>query len=176
LGHYHSPRDEARFTYPGNPEPLTFGESGQRGVVVATIGEHGCVKIDRHTVAVGAVYDLPIDVSGCSSKQEIRERITEALLDRNGYVRVTLTGEVAPDVELCATDFEHLVHCLDAPPVVRLRSVRVAYDLMGIAQEPTVRGQFVRDVQASELTPEERERIIVTGLRALDGRNDLEVL
>jgi hypothetical protein len=47
---------------------------------------------------------------------------------------------------------------------------------MGVAQEPTVRGQFVRDVQASELTPEERQRIIVTGLRALDGRYDLEVL
>ena len=51
----------------------------------------------------------------------------------------------------------------------------VAYDMARIGQEPTVRGQFVRDVQASQLTPEERQRVIVTGLRALDGRDDLEV-
>ena len=176
LGHYHSPRDEAHFSYPGNPEPLTFGEFGQRGALIATIGEDGCVKTERHTVAVSAVYDLEIDVSGCSSKQDVRERIGEDLRGRNGYARVTLTGEVAPDVDLCAADFEDLVHSLEAPPVIRLHSVRVAYDLMGVAQEPTVRGQFVRDVQASELTPEERQRIIVTGLRALDGRYDLEVL
>ena len=25
VGHYHAPRDAARHTYPGNPEPLAFG-------------------------------------------------------------------------------------------------------------------------------------------------------
>jgi hypothetical protein len=54
--------------------------------------------------------------------------------------------------------------------------VRVGYDLARIAQEPTVRGQFVRDVQAGGLAPEECERVIVTGLRGLDGRCDLEIL
>ena len=176
LGHYHSPRDEARFTYPGNPEPLTFGESGQRGVLIATIGEDGGVRTERHSVAVTTVYDLAIDVSGCSSKQEIRERVTDALGARSGYARVTLTGEVAPEVDLCAGDFEDLAQGLDSPLVVHLHSLNVAYDLTGIAREPTVRGQFVRDVQASGLTPEERQRVIVTGLRALDGRDDLEVL
>lgn len=176
LGHYHSPRDEPRFTYPGNPEPLTFGECGRRGALIATIGEDGCVKTERYTVAGSAVYDFAIDVSGCSSKQEIREHITEALRGRNGYARVTLTGDVAPEIDLRAADFEDLAHSLDATPVVRLDSVRVAYNLADIAREATVRGEFVRDVQASAVAPEERQRIIVTGLRALDGRCDLEVL
>ena len=176
LGHYHSPRDEARFAYPGNPEPLTFGERGQRGALIATIGEDGCVKVQRHTVAVSIVHDFMVDVSGCSSRQDIRERIAAGLQGRNGYARVTLTGEVAPEVDLCAADFEDLDHDLDAPPVVHFHPVRVAYDLMKIALEPTVRGQFVRDLQASGLTPEERQRVIVTGLRALGGRSDLEVL
>lgn len=175
LGHYHSPRDEARFSYPGNPEPLTFGESGQRGVLIATIGENGRVMTDRQSVAVSTVSDLAIDVTGCSSKQEVRERVTDALRGRNGYARVTLCGDVAPEVALCVADFEDLVHCLDAAPVIRLQSVTVAYDLTRIVQEPTVRGQFVRDVQASGLTPEECQRVIITGLRALDGRSDLEV-
>jgi DNA repair exonuclease SbcCD nuclease subunit len=175
LGHYHSPRDEARFTYPGNPEPLTFGEAGPRGVVIATISADGLVTTERHSVAVSAVYDLAIDVTGCSSKQEIRERVTEALRGRTGYARVSLGGEVAPEVDLCAADFDDLTHSLDSPPVMRLQALFVSYDLAGIGRELTVRGQFVRDVQASGLTSEERQRIIITGLRALDGRGDLEV-
>ena len=37
LGHYHLPRDAERHTYPGNPDPLDFGETGERGAVIATI-------------------------------------------------------------------------------------------------------------------------------------------
>jgi hypothetical protein len=83
---------------------------------------------------------------------------------------------MAPEVDLCVADFEDLIQTLDSPPVVRLQSVRVAYDLAEIAQELTVRGQFIRDVQASVSDPEERQRVIVTGLRALSGRHDLEAL
>ena len=43
LGHYHRPRDDHRFTYPGNPDPLTFGEDGDRGVVIASIQADGTV-------------------------------------------------------------------------------------------------------------------------------------
>jgi len=61
--------------------------------------------------------------------------------------------------------------------VPRLGRVCVAYDYDRLAEEPTVRGQFVRDVlAAAELTEDERRRVLVTGLRALDGRGDeLEV-
>jgi hypothetical protein len=88
---------------------------------------------------------------------------------------VTLIGEMAPDIDLQAVDFEDVAPNLESPPILRFESVTVAYDLVLIGQEPTVRGQFVRDVQASDLSPEERQRIIITGLRALDGRADLEV-
>jgi exonuclease SbcD len=175
LGHYHAPRDAERFTYPGNPEPLTFGESGQRGVVIAAIADDGRVTIERHCVAVSNVYDLEIDVTGCSSKQEIRDRVAAALEGRVGYARLVLTGELAPDVDLNTVDFDDFPSSLDSPPIIRFGSVTIAYDLARIGQEPTVRGQFVRDVQTSDLSLQERQRVIVTGLRALDGRDDLEV-
>lgn len=175
LGHYHAPRNEKRFTYPGNPEPLTFGETGQRGVVIVTIGNDGLQAIDRRSVAISDVYDLRVDVTGCSSKQEVRDRVVAALEGRGGYARLTLMGELAPDVDLHGLDLEDLPHSLESAPIVRLASVTVAYDLARISREPTVRGQFVRDVQSSTLAPQERQRVIVAGLRALDGRDDLEV-
>jgi DNA repair protein SbcD/Mre11 len=175
LGHYHAPRDEKRFTYPGNPEPLTFGETGQRGVVIATISDGGLVTTERHSVAVSDAFDVQIPVDGCTSKQEIRSRVTGALENRRGYARVTLTGEMAPDIDLQAADFEDVASNLDSPPILRFESVTVAYNFELIGQEPTIRGQFVRDVEASDLLPEERQRVIITGLRALDDRADLEV-
>jgi DNA repair exonuclease SbcCD nuclease subunit len=175
LGHYHAPRDHERFTYPGNPEPLTFGESGARGVVIATIDGDGRATIERHCVAVSEVHDLRVDISGCASKQDARERVAAALEGRTGYARLTLFGELDPNVDLHLVDFADLANSLHACPVVRFDSVSFGYDLTGIAMEPTVRGQFVRDVQAAELSDEERRRVVITGLRALDGRDDLEV-
>ena len=37
LGHYHRSKDAQRHTYPGNPDPLEFGEDSERGAVIATI-------------------------------------------------------------------------------------------------------------------------------------------
>lgn len=55
--------------------------------------------------------------------------------------------------------------------------VTVNYDFEAIAAEPSVRGQFVTDVLTDEhLEDEERRRILVTGLRALEGRRDLELI
>lgn len=175
LGHYHAPRDEKCFTYPGNPEPLTFGEAGQRGVVIAAISHDGLVTTERHSVAVSDVFDVSIAVDGCTSKQEIRSRVAGALENRRGYARVTLTGDMAPEIDIQAVDFEDVAPSLDSPPIIRFESLTMAYNLNQIGQEPTIRGQFVRDVQASDLAPEERQRVIITGLRALEGRDDLEV-
>ncbi len=175
LGHYHSPRDDKHFCYPGNPEPLTFGETGQRGVVIATISDDGLVTTDRHVIAVSAVSDVQIAIDGCASKQDIRNRLVDALQDLRGYARVTLTGEMATDIDLQGVDVEDVAPNLESPPILRFECVTVAYDLDLISQEPTVRGQFVRDVQASDLSHKEKRRIIITGLRAFDGREDLEV-
>ena len=53
--------------------------------------------------------------------------------------------------------------------------MQLDYDLDAIACEPTVRGQFVRNVRDEDLADEKSLRVVVAGLRALDGRADLEV-
>ena len=61
--------------------------------------------------------------------------------------------------------------------VIRTSGLRMGYDLDSIAEENTVRGQFVRDVRsADDMDEDERRRVLATGLRALDGRHDLEVV
>jgi len=175
LGHYHRAKAGATHTYPGNPCPLKFGEDPGRGAVVITVQQDGRVQREWHQVAACQVHDLTTDVTGCSSSQDVRHLVTSSVQGMKGCARVTLTGELSPAAELNRQNLETVTTNLDAL-VVRLDQVRSAYDIDHLSQEPTVRGQFVQDVQAApELNDEQRRRVLITGLRALDGRTDLEV-
>lgn len=176
LGHYHQPRDAERHTYPGNPAPLTFGETGERGAVIVTIQPDGSVHGDRRRVATVEVDDVTLDVTGCPSQQAVRNRLAQLLDGKRGYVRATLSGELAAEIDLRLADLHSAAPWLEAL-VVRRGDLHIGYDLATIGNEPTVRGQFVRDVRAdAHLTEEQRQRVLFTGLRALDGRRDLDML
>jgi DNA repair exonuclease SbcCD nuclease subunit len=176
VGHYHRPVDRERLTYPGNPDPLEFGEEGERGAVVATIGSNGDVSRRRVRVALSPVHDLRVDVSGCASLQEVGERVDATLKGREGVARLTLFGELACEVDLRPEDLARGSD-MEALQVRVSSDLRVGYDLEAIASESTVRGQFVRDVLGDpSLDDEQRRAVIVTGLRALEGRRDLEAL
>jgi DNA repair exonuclease SbcCD nuclease subunit len=174
LGHYHLPRDAERHTYPGNPDPLDFGETGERGAVLASIADDGTVTRRRVAVAVSPVHDLTITLDGAAHADEVARAVQAGLAGLRGSVRVTLNGEVAPTLELDLRDLERLGEGLDGL-VLRVASLGTSYDLDAIAGEQTVRGQFVSAARAigdSEL----RRRVTLTGLRALAGRRDLEVV
>lgn len=173
LGHYHLPRDAERHTYPGNPDPLEFGESGERGAVLATIHSDGRVDRERHRVAVSEVTDVGLSVDGLVHSDEIVTAARERLASLGGCVRLTLSGELSPSIQLDLRELRRLGPHLDGL-VVRTGQLSIGYDLVAIAQEATVRGQFVRSADGVS-DPELRRRVILTGLRALEARDDLEV-
>ncbi|MDU0292255.1 exonuclease SbcCD subunit D [Saccharothrix longispora] len=170
VGHFHTARDAERHTYPGNPDPLTFGESAGRGVVLFTVRDDGTVERERHDVSVSEVHDVEVRLNGVTHSGQVREQVIAAVTGLSGVARVTITGEVAPEVDIRPADLDAVAPHLDAL-VPRLGSITTAYDFAALAQEPTVRGQFVRDVQGDATLDEDtRRRVLITGLRALDGR------
>ena len=175
LGHYHQPRDAERHTYPGNPDPLEFGETGARGAVIATIGADGAVRRERRAVGVTRTHDLELDITGCASRQEAFDRLAEKVDGRSGYLRLRVSGEMNASMELGQSDLEGELTGFAAVQI-DTGGIRPAYDFDALVEEQTVRGQFVRDVRDAGLPDDERRRVLVTGLRALEGREDLEVL
>jgi DNA repair protein SbcD/Mre11 len=180
LGHFHHPVDAADHTYPGNPDPLSFGETWTGAAVLITVAEDGAIARERFTVATSVVRDVSVNLTGLMHEGQVRQKVLDAVAGLSGYVRVTLCGAFGPDVDVRLQDFEQLcLPNLDAL-VVQFGSVSVAlsddYELL--AKEQTVRGQFVRDVMAADsLTDEQRHRVLVTGLRALNDRiGELEVI
>ena len=174
LGHFHVPKDAERHTYPGNPDPLEFGETGERGVVLATVAPDGSVSRERRPVAVSQVHDIEVALDGCEHADDVRDRVNVAIGGLRGSVRVTLTGTVAPVVRVDGADLSALGAHLDGL-VIRRDRITVGFDLPGIAEEATVRGQFVRT--ALEIPdPDRRRRVVLLGLRAFEDRADLEVV
>jgi DNA repair exonuclease SbcCD nuclease subunit len=173
LGHYHVARDRERYTYPGNPDPLEFGESDGRGVVLASVADDGTVTRERRSMAVSAVHDLLVALDGCHHVDDVRQRVAMAITGLTGSVRLTLSGEVPTELPVDPRALALLGEHLDGL-VVRIGELLPAYDLETIHAEATVRGQFARDAQliADDVR---RRRVLITGLRALEGRGDLEV-
>jgi len=174
LGHYHLPRDAERHTYPGNPDPLEFGEEGERGAVIISVQPDGSVQRDRRRVAVSEVHDVTVTIDGAQHATDVQAAVSAAIAALRGCVRVTVEGELAPDASLELAELQRLGDHLDGL-MVRAGAVRVGHDVEAIAAESTVRGQFVRDATEQIADPEERRRVVLTGLRALEGRADLEV-
>lgn len=174
VGHYHQPADHLRYTYPGNPDPLSFGETGERGLVIAEIGAEGPPRRRRLSVVQSAVHDIEVDLSECGHFQEVRDLVASRLGGLKGVVRLFLRGDLAPDVALDLQSLAQISEEIEQI-VFRTEELRAGYDFDALAKEPTVRGRFVAKVlRDTELDAETTRRILVTGLRALDGRSDLE--
>ena len=161
--------------FDGNPDPLEFGEDGERGAVIATIGTDGSIARQRQRVASSEVHDLELDVSGCASQQEVRRRLAEISAELSGVARLIITGELDAAIDLRHSDLREAIDNFDAVQVYE-RDLRSSYDVTAIRSEPTIRGQFVTDVLEARLPAKEERRVLMTGLRALEGRRDLEVL
>jgi exonuclease SbcD len=141
--------------------------------VLASIADDGTVTRDRRSVAVSQVHDLTVTLDGCHHLDDVRQRIAMAIAPLTGSVRVTLSGEVPPELPVDPRALSELGAHLDGF-VVRIAALLPTYDLEAIHAEATVRGQFARDTLA--ITDDERRRkVLITGLRALEGRADLEV-
>jgi DNA repair exonuclease SbcCD nuclease subunit len=175
LGHFHSPASRPRYTYPGNPDPLAFGELGERGAVLMTLTADGSLTRDWLPVAVDLAQDRTVEVSGVRHSGEVIDRVIAEVDGLCGAVRVTLTGELDPNVDMNLRDIATRTSSQNLAVITRVGRLSVAYDFDLLRSESTVRGQFVRDVFDADLDEDERRRVLVTGLRALDGRSDLAV-
>jgi DNA repair protein SbcD/Mre11 len=96
LGHYHTPIDGRDYTYPGNPEPLAFGETGERGAVLLEIGNDGSITRERISVSQTIVQQIGVDVSGAASSQDVLDRFVKALAGKTGIAQVFVKGDVSP--------------------------------------------------------------------------------
>ena len=54
----HTPEHAVRYTFPGNPDPLTPGETGERGAVLCTVHDDGTVSREVFDVSASRSLGL----------------------------------------------------------------------------------------------------------------------
>jgi DNA repair exonuclease SbcCD nuclease subunit len=172
VGHYDLPHFGHRHTYAGAPIAHRFGPHGPRGAVVVTISPDG--TIDRELVPISSpeLQDIQVDLTGARSKRDVLRRIRDALGDSSGILLLVLTGRLPSDIVLTRDD---VVRLAPTPEAVLVQwDVSVDLDVDGVSDEPTIRGQFVRDLMSGDLAEERQQRSLLIGLRALAGADELE--
>lgn len=171
LGHFHTPRTTARLVYPGNPEPLTFGELGVRGAAEVDFGPTTpTVKI--HQVNTFALSDVEVDITGCLHSDALLQRVREALpAGADTGTRARLVGELALGLQIGPSELVRRLReggrCVDV-----VFAVRPALDLEQLSQAPDIRGQFVRGLmERDDFQSDLVQSALRAGVEALRGED-----
>ncbi|MEU7481294.1 metallophosphoesterase [Lentzea sp. NPDC042327] len=98
LGHVHTPEHATRHTFPGNPDPLTPGETGERGAVMCTVHDDGTVSREVFDVSASRSLGLPAEASEAFPSLDFDSVAAERTV-RGQFVRDVL-ADPALDVAL----------------------------------------------------------------------------
>lgn len=159
LGHVHAPAavqiGEAIAVYPGCPEPLDFGDSGERGIYLVTaernLQERYTVEPRFIPLCQRQMRTVNVDISGFDTSEQIMNRVlsldTEEARQRD-FWSVNLTGVLAPELEIDTAglerDMEREFFYLRLVP-----EYLPGYDLDEVAGgKDTLEARFVRRMQS----------------------------
>jgi DNA repair exonuclease SbcCD nuclease subunit len=174
LGHYHSYftdvlDDGGVYCYSGCLEGRGFDECGKKGFVLLEIGEES-FTYDFIPFSLRTLHDIAVDVTDCASMPQIESAVMAALssVSSEDMVRLTLTGALPAEVN---RDIEYLSKLLPG----RFFAARVhdkttlLIDPADYAGDASLKGAFVGGVLESDLSEEEKQRVLSLGLAMLLG-------
>ncbi len=175
LGHEHAFRCEALdahgvWAYAGCPEGRGFDECGDKGCILLDTDRTPSEAVRFLSLCRRRLHEIPVALGGCASFGDVHARVSEAVKDVDGcdMVKVVLTGELDPEV---VRDTVHLDRALNerfyfARVKDECRLLVRPEDYLG---DISLKGEFIRAVLASPLDDGQKQRAILTGLRALRG-------
>lgn len=168
LGHIHKPSlFTDKIAYCGCPEPLDFGELGERGIIEGTI-DNGTTKIEFLPFSMRSFYEVNIVVDENLGYQDIINKIT-AIVNANSsknFYRIRLKGYVQQDMDLTnlykdvENNFYHLELFNETTP---------DYDLIALEEsnKDNIIGQFILTMKDKNLEDEMVRDALYYGLEAL---------
>lgn len=180
LGHIHAPREgkidsRCSFAYPGCLEGRGFDECGPHGFILLDIDEKtGVLTRSFIPFASRTLHRIEADITGCTSSAAVCRRVRDILekkkIPHGDMAQIVLTGETDilfyPDTDLIRQDLEQFFYLIRVTD-----NTRTAIDYDAYALDASLKGAFVREVQASGLSPADKIQVIRMGFRALEGEN-----
>ena len=174
LGHIHAYSLEkldnrGKYSYSGCLDGRGFDETGEKGFVLIDVtGKE--LSTQFIPFASRTLYTVEVDVSGEENWYSFANKvITElSVYNKNSLLKIVLKGERPVIFEI---DVDYLVNRLNEEfffaKVYDQTTLKIGED--DYKNDKSVRGEFVRAVLSSDLSEEEKNAIIMTGLNALKG-------
>lgn len=169
LGHIHKKNMiTPQIAYPGSPEPLDFGESGEHGYMLVTENDG---KFDTEFIPCAKHHFISAkaDITGITSYNEAMQAIKDAIDGtENDIVRCEVTGIANSDIAI--TDI-----CDDIKGsylyLKLIDHTSKDYDLVKIYREnqDNIIGKFVTELMSDAQTDEISKIALYAGLEALFG-------
>lgn len=174
LGHLHEYKyqkldNRGSYCYCGCLEGRGFDECGKKGFVLLDIQENKVIP-SFIPFAKRTLYEISIDISDCHTTGEVAGKIDEkvAEIDKSSLVKLVLTGEVEMDMD---TDVAYLLKRYQQQfYFVKMKDkTRLAVNYEDYRLDRSLKGEFIRLLESADLPQEEKDAVILTGIRALSG-------
>lgn len=174
LGHLHSYRQERLdedgvYAYCGCLEGRGFDECGEKGFVLLETGEDD-LRAEFIPFACRTLHEINVSITGLQTVSQILEAVRAAGggIEEKDLVKFTLSGSFTPETQ---KDLRFLKKMLeDRYYFVKIKDETVLQiSKEDYEHDASLKGEFVRLVMASSRSREEKERMILWGIRALSG-------
>lgn len=176
VGHFHGNYLGQSHSYPGAPVSHEFIESAPGGAVLVEVDGAGDVRRELIETQAQPLHLVELDVSDIASEKKLEQTVKEAVSGLEGIVRVKLTGRLSHGSTVRVAALGKAV-ARAAQVLIDVDDLLPGVDAEAVADESSVRGQFVREVLASpRLSESQRDRILSIGLRALENESELEAI
>lgn len=176
LGHIHEYKcaqldNRGIYCYSGCLEGRGFDECGRKGFVLIEVTGEGV----GHTfvpMAERIFHEVAVDISDCDTEKDIADSVAGCIsnIPQKDIVKVVLVGEIEEELNVDTTFllklFEERFYFLKIYDHTMLR-----LNYMSYKNDISLKGEFIRLVEELELGDEEKSKVILTGIRALAGRD-----
>ena len=175
LGHIHTFKQEKLdnrgiYCYSGCLEGRGFDECGEKGFVLLNI-EDGIITSKFVPFSSRNIYEIKLDLTECNENKQIEEKIEQAIINipSTSIVRIIFGGNAEigeeRDVDYFTKKYENRFYYLK---IIDKPTRKI--DFMKYQNDKSLKGEFIRLVlEQTNITDEEKSKIISTGIRALSG-------
>lgn len=174
LGHLHSFQkekldDRGFWCYCGCLEGRGFDECGEKGFVLLDI-HNGTVKTEFVPFAARTLHEADVDITDLLTVNEIFSAMTAAAAEipQKDLVKFTLRGsytlQTQKDLRFLQKMLEGRFYFSKIKDASSLKIQKEDYE-----HDASLKGEFIRTVLASGRSQEEKDQIILLGIRALSG-------
>lgn len=177
LGHVHSYSkgqldERGVFAYSGCLDGRGFDETGEKGFVLIT-AENNKIETEFVPFSSRRIFEYEYAVSSDDDYITLRSSIIGAVaksIDSSSIVKVILTGAHGTDTEIDVDDLSDRLNEIFFYAKVYDKT-ELLVDDADYECDKSVRGEFVRAVRNSDLSNEEKSKVIECGLKALRGED-----